>query len=270
MNLKGIFLPLLSFVFQLLLPVVIFGVSAQSLLLEPDFYIAALEKNNAYSSLYAMLPQEYSSALSQAMLKDEVNKLLASSVNFLNGRKETFDYKIPIDGIVNNIPDCSGRETIDLTKSIPNCLPPSLDRNVMKQQLLKSLPSGSEALKPFEANLNRIRKNVIMFNEIFFFVIAAFIAVTMLIIALNLKSPEGLAKWLGYNLFIGGILLGLSAYFMPDMAAAAMSSVPASFSGIVMSIIKGLSESVLIYSAAVAFAGAVIKFVLPLVFKNNQ
>ena len=93
MNLKGIFLPLLSFVFQMLLPLVITGISVQQLLLEPDFYIAALEKNDAYSSIYVMLPAEYSSVVSRTMLKQEIDKLIRSSVDFLSGKKHSFQMR---------------------------------------------------------------------------------------------------------------------------------------------------------------------------------
>src|SRR3989338_8561739 len=188
MNLKGIFLPLLSFVFQMLLPLVITGISVQQLLLEPDFYIAALEKNDAYSSIYVMFPAEYSSVVSRTMLKQEIDKLIRSSVDFLSGKKDAFGYKMPVEAIassmVDSIPDCTAGETIDLTKPVPNCLPASLDRSLIKDQLLKTLPSINEALRPFESSLVDIRKNVIAYNEIFLIVIAAFAVVTFLIIAL--------------------------------------------------------------------------------------
>ncbi len=276
MNVKVIALSLLSFVFQLLLPVVIMGAAMQPLLLEPGFYITAMEKNSAYSSLYAMLPAEYSLMVNEAMLKGEINKLITSSINFLNGRESTFSYVLPVEemagNVVDRIPDCTGRETIDLTKTLPSCLPPSLDRNAMKQQTLKSLPSGDEALKPFAASLAETRKSVAAFNGIFFILVAVFAAVTALIVILNVKSPEGMAKWLGYNLLVGGILIGISAYLMPGFAAATLSkmSVPAVISNVMVSVIGGLSESLLIYSAIAAVLGAVIKFVLPLLLKPKQ
>ncbi len=275
MNAKSVVLSLLSFIFQLLLPVVITGVAMQPML-EPGFYTTAMEKNNAYSSLYATLPAEYSLMVNEAMLKDEVNKLITSSINFLNGRESTFSYVLPVEemasNVVDNIPDCTGKETIDLTKTLPSCLPPSLDRNAMKQQILKSLPSGDEALKPFAASLAETRKSVAAFNEIFSMLVAVFAAVTALIVILNVKSPEGMAKWLGYNLLVGGILTGISAYLMPGFAAATLSKmgVPAFVTDVMGSVIGSLSESLLVYSAIAAVLGAVIKFVLPMLLKPKQ
>ncbi|MCX6800679.1 MAG: hypothetical protein NTZ73_00640 [Candidatus Diapherotrites archaeon] len=178
--LKIIFLLVLMLVFVAGFQIFVFGLSARIVLLDPNTYLNALEKNHVYESMPAIITSLYpmqgqsgageipfdiggalGEVLTPELLKEQIKQVVGNAFSYINGQTNELNLKISlgkdfgknlikklIEKSVKDLPPCDMNNIGGvLEEGTPTCIPPGMtasqisDMLLSQQGVMGSIPS---------------------------------------------------------------------------------------------------------------------------------
>ncbi len=271
-------LGVISFILIIVIPLVIAGSAATSMLY-PGVYISAFEKEGIYDKLPQMLSENggVASLFTKDFLKSNIDRMMANALAYIRGETDEPDISIEIDrnqirslllARINEIPACPAGVT-PTSQTSPECFPAGVSRAQFADATLNSaeIPDKIdmlEALPQLKDAMDKFRSGVSIFWSALYGLAALSALLLLLMIFLTRKSAKYMPRWVGGTLAISGATMVATSFVLTGIVTTALKSQLES-SEAVLSLLAAVMDvfasSMMLYSAAVLLIGVVLVLV---------
>ncbi|MEK6888444.1 MAG: hypothetical protein AABX14_05870 [Candidatus Aenigmatarchaeota archaeon] len=260
-------LVIISALFIVSLSVAMVGISTNELLY-PGIYEKVFEKNNLYDIAQEKLLQQTGlpqGAITNDEIRSGINTLLSNVFSYLRSETTELNLKLSInqDSIrsylasqMSNLPTCQAG------LSPPDCKPPGMTTMQLVDYMLSQSSVNladmsridlSQFVPQIKDQLDSMRQIVQLFQKL----ILALLLLSIILIALLvlLARNHGLAKWLGINLLVCGVVVMIIGSILSILMEKVINITENQISVIFKGIISAVSGTILLYGALLFIVG---------------
>lgn len=208
----------------------VFTASIKSTLLNQQFMEEEFDKVNIYSILKESMVKNIensiktdevmekiiSTSVSEEWLKNQIHLLLLNTYNYLKGKNEEIELKIPLSEVKAEIKK-------NLSDEIENLIPPEIKDNPQEVEAFKSnfetqisenidagFPNEIDLLENNIEEIEVLKKNIYYLNSIFYGLIV-FKAFLVILSILILRKTKSILKFIGGSYLAAGFILFLAS-----------------------------------------------------------
>ena len=257
-KLKAAALVILAILAATMLPAVIYGYSAKAVAFNEDFYIKEFESRGIYSGASAAVGY----ALPEASVKKLVDEFLGRILAYFRGDAD-LDLKIKSgdilseDDIRNYIRSLSPCES---EAKMP-CIPPGVTAEQLISETEKSAEQTVNIADRIPGIESKLAEAKSLFRNIFGVLDMLLLSLTVIFVLAVAIARKSAVKWFGSVLLISGIASLAITLVVPVMVPAALAQAGGNaVTAIITDVVQAISNSAMIYSAALIAAGIVLYF----------
>lgn len=267
---RSLALVIISVLLIFSLSLVTIGISANELLY-PGVYEKTFEKNNLYDIIQEKLLQQTglpNGTITKEEIKSGIDALLSNAFSYLRSETNELNLKISINqntirsylaSQISNLPTCQAG------LSLPNCKPPGMTTMQLVDYMMSQ--SGvnladiskidlSQFAPQIKDQLDNMRQIVRLFqNLIFTLLLLTIILIALLVL---LARNHGLAKWLGINLIICGVVVMTIGSLLPLLMGKVINITENQISVVFKDITSAVSGNIQLYGALLFIVGLLL------------
>ncbi|HLD39087.1 MAG TPA: hypothetical protein VJB05_02115 [archaeon] len=265
--LRSLALVIISVLLIFSLSLITIGISANGLLY-PGVYENTFEKNNFYDVIQEKLLQQTGlpqGTITKEEIKSGIATLLSNTFSYLRSETSELNLKISINqntirsylaSQMSNLPTCQAG------LSLPDCKPPGMTTMQLVDYMLSQSSVNladmskidlSQFVPQIKDQLDSMRQIVQLFQKL----ILALLLLSIILIALLvlLARNHGLAKWLGINLLVCGVVVVVIGSILSILMEKVINITENQISVVFKDIISAVSGTILLYGALLFIVG---------------
>lgn len=279
MVLKKLTLVILSALLYISLFIAIFGSSIQ-ILLFPEIYETALEKNNMYDYIEEQIADKGyipDTIFVKKAVKSNINKILSNALSYIRGDVDNLELTINLNDTLQSffeeraseLPICMDNQDPLDDLCLPEDIEPSeyLDY-IFEQENIDASEFTSINLGDVVdlSALEQVREAVSLFRKVLLASIILSIVLIIMIILLNRKSVVAITEWIDADLFAVSFCMFAISYFIRKFITRIIPPGFSLFEGLLTSLIFAILDLMMYYGGALALIG-IILIVFTVVYK---
>ena len=279
MVLKKLTLVIISALLYISLFIAVFGSSVQ-ILLFPDIYQTALEKNNMYDHIEQEIKNKGyipETIFVKEEIKSNVNRLLKNALSYIRGDVDNLDLTINLNETIqsffeeraSNLAVCEDDQ--DPMEDL--CLPEGVDKDVFLEMVYEQQDIDTSEFANINIGeivdlsaLELVREGVSIFRKVLLASIILSIVLVIMIILLNRKSVVAITEWIDADLFAISLCMFAISYFIRKNITQIIPSGFSLFQGLLTSLVFAILDLMMYYGGALALIGLVL-IVFTLIYK---
>lgn len=279
MVLKKLTLVILSALLYISLFIAVFGSSVQ-ILLFPEIYETALEKNNMYDYIEEQIADQGfipDTIFVKKAVKSNINKILSNALSYIRGDVDNLELTINLNDTIQSffeeraseLPVCNdGQDPLD-----DLCLPEDIEPSeyldyIFEQENIDTSEFSSINIQDIVdlSALEQVREAVALFRKVLLASIILSIVLIIMIIILNRKSVVAITEWLDADLFAVSFCMFAISYFIRKFITRIIPPSFSLFEGLLTSLIFAILDLMTYYGGALALIG-IILIVFTIIYK---
>ena len=279
MVLKKLTLVILSALLYISLFIAVFGSSVQ-ILLFPEIYETALEKNNMYDYIEEQIADQGfipDTIFVKKAVKSNINKILSNALSYIRGDVDNLELTINLNDTIQSffeeraseLPICMDNQDPLDDLCLPEDIEPSeyLDY-IFEQENIDTSEFSSINIQDIVdlSVLEEVREAVALFRKVLLASIILSIVLIIMIIILNRKSVVAITEWLDADLFAVSFCMFAISYFIRKFITRIIPPSFSLFEGLLTSLIFAILDLMTYYGGALALVG-IILIVFTVVYK---
>ena len=269
---RSVILGIISFILITTIPVLIMGFSATQFLYQ-DTYEKAFEESGVYSIASSLFQQSLGTniALPDNFIKTGIRNLMSSLLIYVRGESETLDLSMQVDEEmikylilqkISSIPTCPSG-IVPQNIQMPECFPQGYNKAQFMDAAMRSidLPDSID-ITSFMPQLTEITNKVrgyvqILYNWLYALLVVS-VVLLLIMVALTIRSPKSMLKWIGTTLLISGITVLALSFVLTNIVISAVGTQAGPIMPVISSLLDTFSGSMKIYSGIIAAIGALM------------
>ena len=279
MVLKKLTLVILSALLYISLFIAVFGSSVQ-ILLFPEIYETALEKNNMYDYIEEQIADQGfipDTIFVKKAVKSNINKILSNALSYIRGDVDNLELTINLNDTIQSffeeraseLPICMDNQDPLDDLCLPEDIEPSeyLDY-IFEQENIDTSEFSSINIQDIVdlSALEQVREAVALFRKVLLASIILSIVLIIMIILLNRKSVVAITEWLDADLFAVSFCMFAISYFIRKFITRIIPPSFSLFEGLLTSLIFAILDLMTYYGGALALIG-IILIVFTIIYK---
>ena len=279
MVLKKLTLVILSALLYISLFIAVFGSSVQ-ILLFPEIYETALEKNNMYDYIEEQIADQGfipDTIFVKKAVKSNINKILSNALSYIRGDVDNLELTINLNDTIQSffeeraseLPICMDNQDPLDDLCLPEDIEPSeyLDYIFEQENIDTSEFSSINIGEIVDLSaLEQVREGVSIFRRVLLASIILSIVLIIMIILLNRKSVVAITEWLDADLFAVSFCMFAISYFIRKFITRIIPPSFSLFEGLLTSLIFAILDLMTYYGGALALIG-IILIVFTIIYK---
>ena len=279
MVLKKLTLVIISALLYISLFIAVFGSSVQ-ILLFPEIYETALEKNNMYDYIEEQIAGKGyipNTIFVKEVVRSNINKLLSNTLFYVRGDVDNLDMTINLNDTiksffeerVSDLPRCDDSQ--DPLEDL--CLPEGIDARefldmVYEQENIDTSEFSSVNIQDIVdlSALEQVREGVSIFRKVLLASIILSIFLVIMFVLLNRKSVVAITEWIDADLFAVSFCMFAISFLIRKFITRIIPPSFSIFEGLLTSLIFAILDLMMYYGGALALIG-IILIVFTVVYK---